>query len=283
LNVPKLTDFGGRPRLGGFVQNDRMIAFRPATSDDLPDIHRIWWAADPWDAFNDNPWFGHVLRTGSMMVATIDARLVGFAGVRQVAGTTVVSDCFVDPDHQGQGVGTRLLSRLVPGDRPLMTLASSDPKAGALYARFGMEAKWDCHYLEGDPARVDRGEATVKEVSGYPVDEPDLSHLRDDLHCRFLDVGGGRAAVAADDIESSVVPLAGDPIGVLTAVLAWTADRGDRRMNLHLSDRHPVFPLLIEAGFVVKDADTLMASPGAGVPDPARITFNGDILRPDGC
>jgi hypothetical protein len=94
-------------------------------------------------------------------------------------------------------------------------------------------------------------------------------------------VGGGHAAVAADDIESSVVPLAGDPIGVLTAVLAWTADRGDRRMNLHLSDRHPVFPMLIEAGFVVKAADTLMASPGAEVPDPTRVTFNGDILSLD--
>ena len=258
-----------------------MIAFRTATIDDLPDLHRIWWAADPWDAFNDNPWFGHVLQTGSMMVATIDDRLVGFAGVRQVGGTIVVSDCFVDPDHQGQGVGTGLLSRLVPGDRPVMTLASSDPKARALYARFGMEAKWDCLYLEGDPARVDRGDSEVKEVSGYPVEESDLPHLRDDLRCRFLYVGGGHAAVAADDIESSVVPLAGDPIGVLTAVLAWTADRGDRRMNLHLSDRHPVFPMLIEAGFVVKAADTLMASPGAEVPDPTRVTFNGDILSLD--
>lgn len=85
------------------------------------------------------------------MVATSDRRPVGFAGVRQVAGTTVVSDCFVDPDHQGQGVGTELLSRLVPHDRPVMTFASSDPKARALYRRLGMAARWDCHYLERDP------------------------------------------------------------------------------------------------------------------------------------
>lgn len=256
-----------------------MIDFRPATTDDLPDLHRIWWAADPWDAFHDNPWFGHALRTGSMMVATNDGRPVGFAGVRQVGETMVVSDCFVDPDHQGQGVGTGLLSRLLPADRPVMTLASSDPKARALYTRFGMEAKWDCHYLEGDPSRVDRGDAQVFEASGYPVEKSDLPHLRDDLGCRFLDVEGGHAAVAAADIESSVVPPVGDPIRVLTAVLGWTADRGDRRMNLHISDFHPVFPVLIEAGFVVKAADTLMASPGAAVPDPTRITFNGDILN----
>jgi GNAT superfamily N-acetyltransferase len=85
-----------------------MIDFRPAIEEDLPLLHRVWWAADPFDAFNNNPWFGHVIRTGSMMVATSDRRPVGFAGVRQAAGTTVVSDCFVDPDHQGQGVGAEL-------------------------------------------------------------------------------------------------------------------------------------------------------------------------------
>jgi GNAT superfamily N-acetyltransferase len=256
-----------------------VIDFRAATIADLPELHRIWWAADPFDAFNDNPWFGHVVRTGSMMVATIDTRPIGFAGVRQVAGTTVVSDCFVAPDHQGQGVGTRLLSRLVPGDRPVMTLASSDPKARALYTRFGMAARWDCHYLEGDPTRVERVAGHVLEVNGYPVEESDLPHLRDDLRCRFFEVGGGHAAVAADEIESSVVSPAGDPVGVLAAVLGWAAERGDQRTNLHLSDLHPTFPRLIDAGFVVNAADTLMASPGAAVPDPTRITFNGDILR----
>ncbi len=258
-----------------------MNDFRPATIEDLPDIHRIWWAADPFDACNDNPWFGHVLRTGSMMVATSDSRLVGFAGVRQVGATIVVSDCFVDPEHQAQGVGTGLLSRLVPVDRPVMTLASSDPKARSLYTRFGMAMHWDCHYVKGDPARVDRGTARVLEVGEYPVVEHDLPHLSDDLGCRFLEAGGGHAAVAADAIESSVVPPIGDPVGMLTAVLGWAADRGHRRMNLHISDLHPVFPLLIDAGFVVKAADTLMASPGAQVPDPTRITFNGDVLGLD--
>jgi hypothetical protein len=190
-----------------------------------------------------------------------------------------VSDCFVLPDHQGQGVGTELLSRLVPGDRPVMTLASSDPKARALYTSFGMTVQWDCHYLEGDPGRVERVVGLVLEASGYPVEESDLMHLRDDLRCRFLETGGGHAAVAVDEIESSVVTPAGDPVGVLTAVLGWAADRGDHPVKLHLSDRHPAFPGLIEAGFVVTGADTLMASPGAQVPDPTRVTFNGDILR----
>jgi GNAT superfamily N-acetyltransferase len=255
-----------------------MIEFRHASTEDLPDIHRIWWAADPFDAFNDNPWFAHVLRTGSMLVATIDSRLVGFAGVRRIGETTVVSDCFVDPDHQGQGVGTSLLSRLVPEDRPVMTLASSDPKARSLYSRFGMAVQWDCHYMVGDPAGVDRRKGKISEVDGYPLMELDLPHLRDDLSCRFLEAEAGHAAVAAKEIESSVATPAGDATELLTAVLGWAADRGDHQMKLHLSDGHPVFSTLIDAGFVIDDADTLMASPGAQVPDPTRVTFNGDIL-----
>ena len=75
-----------------------------------------------------------------------------------------------------------------------MTLASSDPKARALYTRFGMTVQWDCHYLEGDPTPVERIVGRVLEGSGYPVEESDLPHLRDDLRCSFLEVGGGHGA-----------------------------------------------------------------------------------------
>lgn len=256
-----------------------MIDFRPATVSDLPHIHEVWWAADPFDAFNHNPWFRHVIRTGSMVVGTVEGRIVGFAGVREVVRTIVVSDCFVDPEHQARGIGTRLLSLLLAEERPVMTLASSDPKARSLYSRFGMTSRWDCHYVEGDPTKVDRGMTSAVEVGVYPVEESDFPHLRDDLRCRFLEGPGGNAAIAPAEIESSVAPAAADPVQVLRASLGWTAERGDRRMRLHLSDRHPMFPVLIEAGFVVTGADTLMASPGAVVPDPTRTTFNGDILR----
>lgn len=256
-----------------------MIELRPATSEDLPAVHRVWWAADPLEAGNDNPWFRHVLRTGSMMAAMFEGRVIGFAGVRRVGETCVVSDCFVDPDHQAQGVGSRLLSELAPPGRPVMTLASSDPKARSLYSRLGMVPQWKCQYLQGDPTRVERALTPVLEVDRYPVAESDRPHLTEDLQCRFLEAGKGCAAVGVDSIESSLVPLPSGPIESLTAVLGWMADRGDHQVNLHLSERHPVFPLLIDAGFTVTGADTLMASAGAEVPDPTRMTFNGDILR----
>lgn len=256
-----------------------MIEFRPAVVEDLPGIHRVWWEADPVEALSDNPWFGHVLRTGSMMVATTEDRLIGFAGVRLVGNTTVVSDCFVHPEHQARGIGRGFLSRLVPPEGPVMTLASQDPKARSLYSRFGMVPQWDCHFVEGDPSRVDRGVTRVVEVGRYPVAESDLPHLRDGLGCRFLDAGTGNAAVTADSVESCLVPPPEGPVEMLTSVLGWKADRGEHQVSLHLGERHPVFPLLLDAGFIVTGADTLMASVGAEVPDPTRITFNGDILR----
>jgi GNAT superfamily N-acetyltransferase len=256
-----------------------MIEFRAATEDDLPDIHRVWWAADPFKEFSHNPWFDHVLRTGTMMVASAEGRLVGFAGVRRVGETTVVSDCFVDPDHQARGVGTGLLSRILSPERPVMTLASQDPKARSLYARFGMAPKWECHYVEGSPAAVDGGGSPAAEVGGYPVADSDLPHLREGLGCRFVATRTGSAAIAVESIESSIVLSSEDAAPMLTAALGWMAASAMHLAKVHLSDLHPAFPLLVGSGFTITDADTLMAGPGAEVPDPTRITFNGDILR----
>ena len=258
-----------------------MIDFRSATVGDLAGIHEVWWAADPFHAFYHNPWFRHVLRSGSMLVATVEGRVVGFAGVREVGHTKVVSDCFVEPEYQTRGIGTGLLARLLPLEGPVMTLASEDPKARSLYSRFGMARKWECHYVTGDPTRVDRGAMPAREATAYPIAESDFAHLHEGLGCRFLEIGNGNAAVAGDAIESSIVPASGDPAAVLSAALGWMAGGGVRTALLHLSDLHPAFSLLTAAGFGVTGLDTPMASRGAEVPDPARTTFNGDILRLD--
>ncbi|HEX2421365.1 MAG TPA: GNAT family N-acetyltransferase [Acidimicrobiia bacterium] len=94
-----------------------MVEIRRAVADDLPEIHRVWWATGSSPG-KHNPWFAHVLSTGVMAVAIDDGELVGFAGHRRVWQTGVVSDCFVDPARQGTGIGTKMLTYLLPDDGP---------------------------------------------------------------------------------------------------------------------------------------------------------------------
>jgi GNAT superfamily N-acetyltransferase len=264
-----------------------MIDLRPASTSDLSAIHNVWWAADlgvgaPDSARKQNPWFGHVLRTGTMLVATIDEETVGFAGHRLVGATSVISDCFVDPAHQAKGIGTAMLKALLALDRPVMTLASTDPKARSLYKRFRMIPRFECYYLKGDPRVIGTSDSSVSVVGDYPVPAADLSHLRDDLSCTFLEVGakgtGSRGALGAGSIESSWIASDEDAVGPISAMLGWMAARGDTIIELQLGEPHSAFPALERAGFSITGTDMLMASPDAEVPDPTRVTFNGDIL-----
>jgi len=268
------------------VENTAMVEIRPATVADLPDIHRVWWAteldAQPSRVIKENPWFAHVLRTGSILIAIAGGGAVGFAGCRLVGDTKVISDCFVHPERQGQGIGTALLQQLLSKERPVMTLASGDPRARSLYARFGMVPLWECHYIEGAPRMLGSSALHIREIDSYPVPEADLPHLQSDLCCTFLEVGrielGSTVAVTKRSVESSLVEPGADGALVLTSLMDWMASRGAAILELQLGERHPAFPVLIEAGFHVTGTDTLMASPGAGVPDQATLTFNGDLL-----
>ena len=264
-----------------------MIDLRPATTSDLAAIHEVWWAADlgagtPESDRKQNPWFGHVLRTGTMLVATIDDEIVGFAGHRLVGATSVISDCFVDPVHQGKGIGTSMVVALLHSNRPIMTLSSEDPKARSLYRRFGMIPQFECRYLKGDPRAMPRADLPVVEVGGYPVSSTDLPHLRDDLGCQFLEVGaagtGSRGAIGRNSVESSWIAPGADAVSVASALLGWMAASGSEQVKLQVGETHPAFPELERVGFEVIGTDMLMASPGAEVPDPTRVTFNGDIL-----
>jgi GNAT superfamily N-acetyltransferase len=237
----------------------------------------VWWATG--EAERHNPWFAHVLRTGSMMVAILEERVVGFAGYRPLPEAGAVSDCFVIPDYQGKGAGTALLKALLPAGRGVMTLASDDPKALSLYRRFGMTKVTMCDYLVGDAAQVEPGGVEIEETDRYPVTPADRGHLVDDLGCRFLAHGStGGAAVTPTSVESSFALEDLDPGEWLTSVVAWLARQGSRKVEVQVAAEHPGHERLLEAGFEIPFRDTLMATPGVRPPDYRRLTFNGDIL-----
>jgi GNAT superfamily N-acetyltransferase len=244
-----------------------VITLRPAQRSDLPDLHRIWWATGSSPG-KHNPWFAHVLKTGLMVVATDDEEVVAFAGRRLVWETNVISDCFVDPDHQGSGIGTQMLSFLLPRGAPAMTLASDDPKAHSLYRRFGMRPVVDCPYLQVEAA----GTLELPEIDSFPVPDEDLAHLRIDLGCNFVRSGSSVAALTMDSIETSFLSESDGAIVVFQEFLA--ACKGPT-IEIQMAESHPAYGSF---AFTEKFRDTLMASDGAQIPDPRRVTFNGDLL-----
>lgn len=245
-----------------------MIGYRLALADDLEAIHQVWWSADP-RASGPNPWFAHVMRTGQTAVAARADRVVGFAGRRQLGPNTVITDCFVTPELQGQGIGTRLLRYLLPAGEPLLVLASTNPAARALYARLGMRPVTACPYLR---ARVQSSSLAVLSTSSYPVSDADRAHLTGDLRARLLTLGQASfAAVSGKAIESSIVGSGDDPAEVIAALVAHLGGEAE----LQMSEEHGAFDSLAAEEV---DRDILMATPGAALPDFHRITFNGDLL-----
>ena len=98
-----------------------------------------------------NPWSADLFRgelalpeeTRAYRVARLDGRLVGYGGLMFVLDEAHVTTLSVHPDHQGQGIGTRLLAALVRdaldrGTRALtLEVRASNEAAQALYRRFG--------------------------------------------------------------------------------------------------------------------------------------------------
>jgi ribosomal-protein-alanine N-acetyltransferase len=98
-----------------------------------------------------NPWSGDLFRgelalpepSRAYRVAKLGGRLVGYGGLMFVLDEAHVTTLSVHPDHQGQGIGTRLLAALVHeardrGTRSLtLEVRASNEAAQALYRRFG--------------------------------------------------------------------------------------------------------------------------------------------------
>ena len=127
---------------------------------------RIWWRSDSDQAgpksaspFPLDPlaWdhVRHLRESGRMVMATTDdGQPVGFGGIVERSGVTRLADLFVDPEHQGHGVGKALLREMLDGKTVMTTSASTDARALPLYARAGMQPLWPYHFVSGDPRRV---------------------------------------------------------------------------------------------------------------------------------
>jgi [ribosomal protein S18]-alanine N-acetyltransferase len=120
-----------------------------------------WWDLDPVMAleaelFPDDAWSRgmfwselagtrHPLATRHYVVAEAGDRLVGYAGLSAVAGTGDVTTIGVTGDHQGTGLGARLLTELLRQatafecHEVLLEVRVDNAPAQRLYERFGFE------------------------------------------------------------------------------------------------------------------------------------------------
>ncbi|KAA9374452.1 GNAT family N-acetyltransferase [Microbispora cellulosiformans] len=128
------------------------VVVRTATEGDVPGLRAV---ADHFRLLGrwpERPDFLDAERDfGTVVVAEVDGTIAGFGATLPRGRITHLGDLFVLPDHQSSGAGRMILSRLLPSDAPMMTFASADLRALALYVRRGMRPRCPLLYLSRPP------------------------------------------------------------------------------------------------------------------------------------
>lgn len=115
--------------------------------------HPIGW--EPTDAEYERrrSLYEHVARTADLAWgAEVDGQLVGYARSIRRGDTRELTEFFVLPGWQGQGIGRQLLERALPADVPhRVIIATFDPSALARYMRHGLRTTTTALSFEGPP------------------------------------------------------------------------------------------------------------------------------------
>ncbi len=296
---------------------------RPGKTSDLPAIHTIWYedeiahatqAPAPGPILSN---FAHSQRHGALRVAEdASGQLTGFGASISWTGPhgalTYLSDLFISPRTQSHGVGQAILRELPLCDGPRCVFASSDPRATALYMRWGMLPQWPNYWLTADPQRGAHGLAALPggdiELVAAAPDASDLIawDLRyfgyerpDDIAWLLRDhdaqplwfqragktIGYGFVQRQSDALWNPAAWTVG-PIGAETAEDArdcvcaatrWASERAGVA-RLGIPGPHPALPPLIAAGCRIQDMETFLASEDARFFDPTRYLPSGVFL-----
>jgi len=261
---------------------------RPARSEDLVGVHQIATGFGLLDAWPERPDFlDREHATGRLIVATVDTRVVAFTGAFRRGDLTHLGDLFVEPQHQSRGLGQRLLDRLLSDASSSITFASTDPRALALYLRWGMRACGVLLYLTG-PGRPNYPHETIRAASVDRIAALDGMASGGDrtedlawygqlpgVTIHTSDNGYAFTRIVGDTII--VGPAAGrtptDCATVVTSAIA-THDTS-RTVRIAVPGIHPLAPNFIKSGMRIVDFDTILAS------EPDHISLDRYIPHPD--
>lgn len=123
------------------------IELRSMTEADIPAVHALEMDLFPVDAWPLQMFFDELMQTQTRhyIVAWEGARIVGYAGLMCIEPIADVQTIAVRPDVEGRGIGSALLTALIDGAAHrraadvLLEVRADNPRAQALYVRFGFE------------------------------------------------------------------------------------------------------------------------------------------------
>ena len=264
-----------------------MTIIRAARASDLASMYLVYYLNEVSEAEAEGivrvfpqtipPVLRQVFETGTMTVAEQDGQVIAFAGAITRGSVTFLTDLFVHPKTQSGGLGKTLLQHVLSREQPVhCTMSSTDPRAQALYIRFGMQPvfphynlQWQKHAhekLSSSDIEVVEGQAEDPafvqwdaQVSGRtrPVDHAFW------FRRRGVTVGYGYVRLVAETPLSPQTWVVG-PVGVsapehaTACVLAATrwAQRRAGAVRIDVPGPHPCLALLLESGFQIVYVET---------------------------
>jgi GNAT superfamily N-acetyltransferase len=270
------------------------ITIRAVGAADLAAVRRIAAKHDVLAQWPAEPDFLDCERAyGRLLLGEVDGRVAGFGGVLRRGGLTHLGDLFVAADRQSTGLGRALLDRLLDGAGRRVTYASADPRAVALYVRYGMIPRQPLIYLAGPADALSSVDDFGPVPAAAPADTSKLVDLdgavsggtRDDALRWYTALstvdgyrtGDGYALARRIDDRVQIGPAGGaDPISSARAILAAGRRYPGRRILVSLFGTHPLLPALLRAGYRIDDTDTFMASED-GLFEPDRYVPSVDL------
>lgn len=290
------------------------IQFRTAREADLEPINEIFYQNEVLDS--DNPpalkavsSYPHILRTGKMVVAEQDGRILGYAGAIIRDRVTFLTDLFVRPELQSGQIGKRLLQLALPQDDLIhCTVSSTDMRALSLYVRAGMQPQWPFFVLRLEkPAQAVFPNSDI-EIGEADRDDPELVRwdARVSGRSRQADlqfwvdeergepvwfrrggqvVGYGYIRLDAGSLWYPHTCMIG-PLGVeraedATACVLAAVKRALQQtdvIRIAVPGPHPCLAILLEKGFLITCVDTFVSAAKTPFFDAERYIPSGEDL-----